>query len=84
MRVIDRTGFEFLMTEVRVGLTLARGASSRRIPLRRARTIGAARHAYDTIVRLAARLQLDEQQQRTLKRGTENLRSELEQLGEVF
>lgn len=84
MRVIDRTGFEFLMTEVRVGLTLAGAASSRRTPLRRARRIGAARHAYDTIVRLAARLQLDEQQQRTLKRGTENLRSELEQLGEVF
>ena len=84
MRVIDRTGFEFLMTEARVGLTLAQGASSKRNPDRKARTIGAARHSYDTIMRLIARLQLDETQQRTLDRRIRSLKSKLRQLGEVF
>jgi hypothetical protein len=84
MRVIDRTGFNLLMTELRVGTTLARSASFKRNPDRRARTIHTARHAYDTSVLLAAKLQLAEAQQRDFNRKMEKLKAALEQLGEVF
>ena len=84
MRVIDRVGFDFLMTELRVGMTLARGVSLKRHPDGRQRTIGAARHAYDTCARLAARLELTDGQQRKLHRGMVKLKATLEQLGETF
>ncbi len=84
MRVVDRVGFDFLMTELRVGMTLARGVRVKRNPDRRERTLGAARQAYETCVRLAARLQLSDGQERKLKRGMEKLKAELEQLGEAF
>ncbi len=84
MRAIHRTGFNFLMTELTVGMTLARSASLKRNPDRRQTTIGAARHAYDTSVRLAERLQLPEAQKQKLNRRRERLKGTLEQLGEVF
>ncbi len=84
MRAIDRTGFNFLMTELTVGMTLTRGASLKRNPELRERTIGAARHAYDASVRLAERLHLSKSQEQKLNRRRERLRSTLEMLGEVF
>ena len=72
------------MTELKVGGTLARSASSKRNPDRRQQTIRAARHAYDTSVRLAAKLQLTDAQQRNFNRKMKKLKAALEQLGEVF
>jgi len=45
---------------------------------------GAVRHAYDTTIRLATRLQLSKAQKQKLKRGRDQLQTMLERLGEVF
>ncbi len=84
MRIIDRTGFSFAMTELKVGGTLARCASSKRNPDRRQQTIRAARHAYDTSVQLAGKLQLTDMQQRDFHRKMVKLKAALVQLGELF
>ncbi len=63
---------------------LAQSASSkRRNPDRTEPTIGAARHAYDTTVRLPERPQLSKAQKQKLNRRREKPGDTLEKLGEV-
>jgi hypothetical protein len=82
---LDRVGFEFLIADLELGTTLARiAASSRNDPPKRARNVQNARRAYDVVQRLAARAMLSEEQRLEFNDKAAGLKSELEQLGEVF
>jgi hypothetical protein len=80
---LKRNGFEFLKTEINVGLTLAKGASQAGdSSSKKVRNQAKARRAYDTVVRLSERLHLNESEVEELNQRLEPLRSALQELGE--
>jgi len=65
MRATDRNGLKFMMTDLRVGLNLARFASSDSEPEEENEGLGM--HApYDTAVRLGPKLELTKRQRQEL------------------
>jgi len=81
---LNQTGAEFLKIDVEMALTFTDIARRATDPLRKQRNRRAARRAYDSIVRLTARVHLSDEDARTLRQGLTRLKSELKSLGESF
>ena len=80
---MNRASADFLKIDVQTALTFVNSARQTSDPDRKRRNREAARRAYQTVTKLMKRVNLNEEDMRTLVRGLEQLRSELEQLGEV-
>lgn len=79
----NQNGFAFLMTDLDSALAFAQLAMRLNIdPEVKRRNLINARKAYDTVVRLREKLQLDSGQQSAFDEKRTNLKNALEQLGE--
>lgn len=82
---IGNAGFTFLVSDLELALTFTRIATnSVRNANRRERNQRNARRAYDSVQKLAAGALLTEDQRDELDATTARLKSELENLGEIF
>jgi hypothetical protein len=81
---LHRTSAEFLKTDVETALTFSSIALQSEDLSKRARNCRNARRGYDTIVRLAGRIQLSMDDEQFLTKKLVRLKGELERLGEVF
>jgi hypothetical protein len=82
---LSQSGYQFLISDVEVGLTLARIASRSAYDLdRRIRNVQNARRAYDKVQQLLPHLGLNGSQQQTVTERLHILKSALEKLGEQF
>ena len=78
-------GTDFLKLELQTGLTMADLASlDQPGSEQRARTQRHAREAYDTVVRLLPRFEIDEKPERLIQERLSRLRAALQELGEKF
>ncbi len=85
LKNVDSVGFDFLITDLELGTTLARiAANSRNDPQKRTRNVQNARRAYDMVRQFAARVMLSGAQRVELDDKAAGLKVELEELGEVF
>jgi len=80
----NRVGADFLKVDLDTALTFAAIASESRDPEKKQRNRRSARKAYDTVVRLRAKMDLSGSDARIIAAGLERLRWELAQLGETF
>jgi hypothetical protein len=84
-RPVNRAAFEFLITDLEVAMTLAQiAANSGNDAEKRARNLGHARRAYDTVREFSRRTRLTASQSTELENKIAGVKSELEKLGEVF
>ena len=82
---IERTEFEFLVSDVELAMTLVRiAAQSNKDAEKKARNQQNARHAYDTVVRLSTSIALTDNERAELNEKLHQLKSALEEIGEVF
>ena len=81
---MNRARADFLKIDVETALTFLRSARQTSDVARKKRNCNAARRAYGTVTKLMERVTLSEEDVRTLVVGLEQLRSELEELGEVL
>lgn len=82
---LEKTGFEFLINDLALGMTMAHiAAEAGSDSEKKTRNQENARRAYDTVSRLAAKSALTEDERTELNRKLGKLRSALESLGEVF
>lgn len=82
---LEKTGFKFLITDLDLALTLTKIASdSDEDSEKRTRNQTNARQAYDTLLSISTRALLTEGQREEVKEKLQQLRSALEQLGEVI
>jgi hypothetical protein len=81
---VNRASAEFLKLDVQTALTFLHIARTTSDLERQQRNRLAARHAYHTVLKLMQRTKLSEEDARTVALGVEQLKSELEGLGEVF
>jgi len=80
-----QTGTDFLKVELQTGLAMADLASLEQPGSeQRARTQRNARKAYDTVIRLLPRFEIEEKPERLIQEGLSRLRSALQELGEKF
>jgi hypothetical protein len=83
-REMNRAGSEFLKADVATALTFADTALSTNDPVKKSRNRKSARKAYDTVVRIAKKIALTDQDAKHLEQGLKRLRANLMQLGESF
>ena len=81
---MNRASAEFLKLDLRTALTFVGIARQTGDQIRKRRNCMAARRAYDTVLRLADKVQLGVEDRRDVSQGLKRLRTELEALGEVF
>lgn len=82
---LNQTSLEFLNIDIETALTLAGIAlSASRGSEKRERNIAHARRAYDTITRLARRVEVTPEQASLLDEKLDKLKKTLQQLGESF
>lgn len=82
---LERAGFSFLMTDLELGLTLTRVASSaREASEKRNRNRTNARRAYDAVWRISRHAFLNSDERQEVTEKLSELKAALEQLGEVF
>jgi hypothetical protein len=81
-REMNRAGCDFLKVDVATALTLAQTALSTDDPVKKRRNRKSARKAYDTVIRIAKKIALTDQDAKYLEKGLKRLRAELTQLGE--
>ena len=82
---LDRTGFSFLLNDTELALTLARIAQDSECDSeKQLRNRNNARRAYDTITGLMSRVALTSEEEQELTTKLEQLKSELQLLGEQF
>jgi len=81
---LNRASADFLKIDLQTALTFLNSARNTTDFDRQKRNREAARRAYDTVARLMERVNLNERDARTIVVGLEQLRSELQELGEVF
>jgi hypothetical protein len=84
MPKIGDVGFQFLMTDLSVGLSFARAATTNRSPDAKKRKIRIARRAYEVTNKIMPRARLDDHQRQEFGAKAQELKRALEQLGEVF
>ena len=80
----NRTGTDFLKIDVATGLTFAQTALSTDDLTKKQRNRRSARKAYDTVLRMAKKVTLQEQDAKELEYGLSKLKADLIQLGEQF
>ena len=78
----DETGVEFLRTELRTGLTMAKIARETQSPNKADRNRANARKAYDTALRFFAKTSLTDEEAEELRGMITRLKSALTALGE--
>ena len=82
---IEKTGFEFLLTDLNLAMTMTRIASdSMEDREKKSRNQENARKAYDAVLHLSRKAMLNEHEQGEVNGKLSKLRSALEALGEVF
>jgi hypothetical protein len=82
---LEKTAFEFLLTDLNLAMTMARIASdSLDDPEKKTRNLENARKAYDAVLHLSSKSKLSESERGEVNGKLGNLRSSLEALGEVF
>lgn len=81
---VHRAGTEFLKADLATGLTLTESARNTADPAQKRHNQKSARKAYDTVVRMATKITLSDQEAKNLKQGLQRLRTDLIQLGETF
>jgi hypothetical protein len=81
---LDRAGAEFLKVDVETALTFSQTALEAIDGEKRERNRRSARKAYDTVVRLRAKIDLSDAESKDLDFHLQRLKSELIQLGETF
>jgi hypothetical protein len=85
VRVSEKAGFNFLIADLELGMTFTRIASdARENSDKRVRNRASARRAYDGFFGIAHRASRSEEQHQEVKEKLQQLKSALEQLGEVF
>ena len=82
--LVNRAAVDFLKVDVETALTFLFSARNTDDKARQKRNRKAARRAYDTVTKLMRRVKLSDQDARTIIVGLEQLRSELQDPGEVF
>ena len=80
----NRVTTDFLKVDIRTALTFTRIASQSEDPVTKWRNRRFARNAYDTVLRLLAKVELSESDARILADRVKRLKSELRELGETF
>ena len=80
---MNRASAEFLKIDVNTALAFLHSARLSIDTERQERSRRAARKAYETILRLMARVQLSREDAQILKQGLERLKNELEGLGDA-
>ena len=81
----DQIGFEFLINDLDLALTMTERASSAESDSdKRVRNTSNARHAYNTVLHLRNRVNLNGGQEEEFSTKVAHLKSALMQLGEVF
>jgi len=81
---LNRASADFLKIDLQTALTFLHIARHTTDVARQERNREAARRAYDTVVKLMKRVKLNADDTRTIVLGLEQLKSELQELGEVF
>lgn len=81
-REMNRAGCDFLKVDVATALLFAQTALSTDDPVKKRRNRKSARKAYDTVIRIAKKIVLTDQDAKYLEKGLKQLRAELTQLGE--
>mgnify|MGYP006951350853 CR=1 FL=1 len=81
----EKAGFTFLVTDLDLAMTLTRiAADAADDPGKRKRNQANARRAYDSVSRISHHALLNEEEKGEVNGKLAELRSALEQLGEVF
>jgi len=81
---LNRASTNFLKIDIETALTFLRAARQTTDATRRRRNQAAALRAFNTVTKLMERVNLSHEDVRTIVLGLEQLRSELEELGEVL
>ena len=82
---IEKTGAEFLITDLGLAITLARiAAEAADDSHKKIRNQANARHAYDDVLRISGHASLSDDKRQAVNDRLGELRSALEKLGEVF
>ena len=81
---MNRVSADFLKTDLNTALTFAKIARETDNEVRRKRNCYAARKAYETVVKVLTRIDLKVEELVDVKRGLDQLKGELEALGETF
>jgi hypothetical protein len=81
---MNRASAEFLKIDLQTALTFVKIAQETRDEIRRKRNCVAARKAYETVMRLVPKVELNAQDAQVVTLGLNKLRSDLEGLGEAF
>jgi len=81
---MNRASAEFLKTDLETALTFVKIARQTGDDVRRKRTCRAARKAYETLTKFVNKVELRTEHARQVSLGLQQLKSELEGLGEVF
>jgi phosphoenolpyruvate carboxylase len=81
---INRASTEFLKIDLETALTFTNIARQTSDISRRERNCLAARKAYDAVERLVQKVDLNKQDKNTIKKGMQQLKTELEALGQTF
>jgi hypothetical protein len=79
---VNRTSVDFLKLDVETALTFTSNALSTDNEEKKQRNRKAARKAYDTVLRLAKKVELTNSEKRFLNRGLQKLKEDLATLGE--
>lgn len=82
---VEKTGAKFLITDLGLAMTMIHIASDADVESeKRARNQANARHAYDDVSRIRLHVPLSEHERQDVDHRLAELRSALEELGEVF
>jgi hypothetical protein len=81
---MDRVSAEFLRIDLETARTFLKIARETRDDLRKERNCLAARQAYETVARLSAKIRMSSTERLTVTKGLDQVKFELEQLGEIF
>jgi predicted anti-sigma-YlaC factor YlaD len=81
---MNRVCSEFLKLDLETGLTFVKIARQTHDHLQKKRNCRAARKAYETVAKLAQKVELSTEKGRAMKLGLARLKAELEELGERF
>jgi hypothetical protein len=79
---VSNNGFEFLRTDLDIGLTFMDMAETTHDVAKRQRNHANARRVYDTVVRLMQKLSLDDTQREELTERLARLKSRLQKVGQ--
>lgn len=80
----NRTGTDFLKVDLATAFTFVANARNTYDPEKRHRNQKSARRAYDTVLKMSTRVALSDADATELKQNLRQLKSELDEMGEVF